>query len=334
MTSFDIISTHTHLHEYKMFSLTTSTVASAKITSKVRECVIIFVSFGSRGYPRRRFRTPIARFKYNPNRLVFKPRRQKRWFCARMMRRVFWCELWYATSRTEMRRRIRAHKYFSRARFARLMGDFVVETSRFAEEKRRFWICHRYTVTKGPLSRYLCFDQRNSLFLLWWCWQNVFSLFRLYTTTLNRWTSRLPKESPPRLAPGSPSTPLRYVFLPPSLVLDRVHKRLQSDSILTFINAFSLLSSSFYSINSLATLSTRLEVSSPSSSAPTSTPSPRIPSLSTWAPILWTPSKSWWRWKSNSKSRSTKKGPRRLAPSKKPPTWSKRKSTRKFNSSF
>jgi hypothetical protein len=47
-----------------MFSLTTSTVASAKITSKVRECVIIFVSFGSRGYPRRRFRTPIARFKY------------------------------------------------------------------------------------------------------------------------------------------------------------------------------------------------------------------------------------------------------------------------------
>ncbi|CCO66140.1 predicted protein [Bathycoccus prasinos] len=58
--------------------------------------------------------------------------------------------------------------------------------------------------------------------------------------------ARLPKESPPRLAPGSPSTPLRYVFLPPSLVLDRVHKRLQSDSILTFINAFSLLSSSFY----------------------------------------------------------------------------------------
>ena len=28
--------------------------------------------------------------------------------------------------------------------------------------------------------------------------------------------------------------------------MDRVHKRLQSDSILTFINAFSLLSSSFY----------------------------------------------------------------------------------------
>jgi len=68
MTSFDIISTHTHthLHEYKMFSLTTSTVASAKITSKVRECVIIFVSFGSRGYPRRRFRTPIARFRTIP----------------------------------------------------------------------------------------------------------------------------------------------------------------------------------------------------------------------------------------------------------------------------
>lgn len=60
------INTHTHLHEYKMFSLTTSTVASAKITSKVRECVIIFVSFGSRGYPRRRFRTPIARFRTIP----------------------------------------------------------------------------------------------------------------------------------------------------------------------------------------------------------------------------------------------------------------------------
>ena len=58
--------THTHLHEYKMFSLTTSTVASAKITSKVRECVIIFVSFGSRGYPRRRFRTRIARFRTIP----------------------------------------------------------------------------------------------------------------------------------------------------------------------------------------------------------------------------------------------------------------------------
>ena len=75
---------------------------------------------------------------------------------------------------------------------------------------------------------------------------HTFSLFRLYTTTFNRLTSRLPKESPPRPAPGSPSTPLRYVFLSPSLVLDRVHKRLQSDSILTFINAFSLLSSSFY----------------------------------------------------------------------------------------
>ena len=60
------INTHTHLHEYKMFSLTTSTVASAKITSKVRECVIIFVSFGSRGYPRRRFQTRIARFRTIP----------------------------------------------------------------------------------------------------------------------------------------------------------------------------------------------------------------------------------------------------------------------------
>jgi len=49
-----------------MFSLTTSTVASAKITSKVRECVIIFVSFGSRGYPRRRFQTRIARFRTIP----------------------------------------------------------------------------------------------------------------------------------------------------------------------------------------------------------------------------------------------------------------------------
>ena len=181
MTSFDIISTHTHLHEYKMFSLTTSTVASAKITSKVRECVIIFVSFGSRGYPRRRFRTPIARFKYNPNRLVFKPRRQKRWFCARMMRRVFWCELWYATSRTEMRRRIRAHKYFSRARFARLMGDFVVETSRFAEEKRRFWICHRYTVTKRTsFSLSLISIREILLFRWWWCW-HVCSLSFVFT---------------------------------------------------------------------------------------------------------------------------------------------------------
>lgn len=40
-----------------------------------------------------------------------------------------------ATSRTEMRRRIRAHKYFSHARFGCLMGDAVVETSRLAEEK-------------------------------------------------------------------------------------------------------------------------------------------------------------------------------------------------------
>ena len=108
---------------------------------------------------------------YNPNRLVFKPRRQKRWFCARMMRRVFWCELWYATSRTEMRRRIRAHKYFSRARFARLMGDFVVETSRFAEEKRRFWICHRYTVTKRTsFSLSLISIREILLFRWWWCW--------------------------------------------------------------------------------------------------------------------------------------------------------------------
>ena len=155
------INTHTHLHEYKMFSLTTSTVASAKITSKVRECVIIFVSFGSRGYPRRRFRTPIARFKYNPNRLVFKPRRQKRLF-LRGWEKNYLMRAFDATSRTEMRRRIRAHKYFSRARFARLMGDFVVETSRFAEEKQRFWICHGYTVTKRTS---FSDSIRNSLFL-------------------------------------------------------------------------------------------------------------------------------------------------------------------------
>ena len=43
---------------------------------------------------------------------------------------------------------------------------------------------------------------------------------------------------------------------------------------------------------SLATLSTRSEASSPNNLARTSTPSRRTPSLSTWARILWTPSKS------------------------------------------
>jgi len=45
----------------------------------------------------------------------------------------------------------------------------------------------------------------------------------------NRSTSRLP-ELPPRLAPGSPSTPLRYVslfvYIYHRIVLDRVHEEL------------------------------------------------------------------------------------------------------------
>ena len=63
-----------------------------------------------------------------------------------------------------MRRRIRAHKYFSRARFGRLMGDFVVETSRFAEEKQPFLNLSWIYSHKADLFLVISdFDQRNSL---------------------------------------------------------------------------------------------------------------------------------------------------------------------------
>lgn len=149
--------THTHLHEYKMFSLTTSTVASAKITSKVRECVIIFVSFGSRGYPRRRFRTPIARFKYNPNRLVFKPRRQKRWFL-----RGWWEE--YFDASFDMRRRERkcgvafARINTSRARGSRVWWEISSSKHRVSRRKSAvFEFVIDIQSQSGPLSRYLWF---------------------------------------------------------------------------------------------------------------------------------------------------------------------------------
>lgn len=149
--------THTHLHEYKMFSLTTSTVASAKITSKVRECVIIFVSFGSRGYPRRRFRTPIARFRTIPIVSFLSQDGKKDDFV-----RGWWEE--YFDASFDMRRRERkcgvafARINTSRARGSRVWWEISSSKHRVSRRKSAvFEFVIDIQSQSGPLSRYLWF---------------------------------------------------------------------------------------------------------------------------------------------------------------------------------
>lgn len=151
------INTHTHLHEYKMFSLTTSTVASAKITSKVRECVIIFVSFGSRGYPRRRFRTPIARFRTIPIVSFLSQDGKKDDFV-----RGWWEE--YFDASFDMRRRERkcgvafARINTSRARGSRVWWEISSSKHRVSRRKSAvFEFVIDIQSQSGPLSRYLWF---------------------------------------------------------------------------------------------------------------------------------------------------------------------------------